>query len=328
MQSSNRKNYPAEVVERLNPLLLALYPLALSSDIDSFEPRFFELITRYLDFSAGWTGRASVTADSATMHSTYLHNLPIECAIEWDQYKSNDPSVAERLSGNKAPLNVTPSALELAPDYRDFLKKYAIEQGLLAVHEDAEMGLHTFLSLYRDDPVHKFSNEDAILIDYLMPHLFSAMNINRTNYFARMKSAVETSFTSFGICDRYATLQFADGEFVKSMQKQWTNWKGPVLPVDFSIRIANRQFGDFSTQTINVDISNVRDFYLLKIRAISPIDALTKRESDIARAYSKGGSYKELARSLDISVATVKFHLRNVYIKLGVKDKGELATFM
>ena len=55
-------------------------------------------------------------------------------------------------------------------------------------------------------------------------------------------------------------------------------------------------------------------------------DELTSRESDIAALAAKGLSTPEIAAELYVSVNTVQYHLRNVYIKLGIKSRRELRT--
>ncbi|WP_234791211.1 LuxR C-terminal-related transcriptional regulator [Agrobacterium rubi] len=49
---------------------------------------------------------------------------------------------------------------------------------------------------------------------------------------------------------------------------------------------------------------------------------LSGRETSVLKLLADGRSNKEMARSLDISEATVKFHLKNIYAKLGVSRRG------
>lgn len=48
---------------------------------------------------------------------------------------------------------------------------------------------------------------------------------------------------------------------------------------------------------------------------------LSGRETTVLKLLAEGRSNKEMARDLDISEATVKFHLKNIYAKLGVSRR-------
>lgn len=50
---------------------------------------------------------------------------------------------------------------------------------------------------------------------------------------------------------------------------------------------------------------------------------LTLREQEILHFLSNGLSYKEIAEKISISTETVRTHIRNIYIKLQVKNKVE-----
>jgi two-component system, NarL family, nitrate/nitrite response regulator NarP len=70
-------------------------------------------------------------------------------------------------------------------------------------------------------------------------------------------------------------------------------------------------------------------FPFLDVRDIQadPISQLTRRERALLEALSKGQSNKELARSFEISENTVKFHLSNLFEKLGVKNRAHAIAF-
>lgn len=56
------------------------------------------------------------------------------------------------------------------------------------------------------------------------------------------------------------------------------------------------------------------------------IEQLTKREMDILRLVSKGSSNTEISDTLYISYNTVKFHMKNLYGKLGAKNRINLIS--
>ena len=53
---------------------------------------------------------------------------------------------------------------------------------------------------------------------------------------------------------------------------------------------------------------------------------LTERETDVLFHMTKGLNNKEIAEELFVSVNTVKYHIRNLYEKLNVSKRGEIAS--
>jgi len=55
-------------------------------------------------------------------------------------------------------------------------------------------------------------------------------------------------------------------------------------------------------------------------------ELLTPREADVLELLQQGRSNAEIAAALHVGVETVRTHARNIYRKLGVKTRRELAT--
>ncbi len=55
-------------------------------------------------------------------------------------------------------------------------------------------------------------------------------------------------------------------------------------------------------------------------------NALTDREQDVLKLLAEGQSNTQIAYELSLSENTVKFHLRNIYAKLGVTNRTEAAA--
>jgi len=57
-----------------------------------------------------------------------------------------------------------------------------------------------------------------------------------------------------------------------------------------------------------------------------PLALLTPREHELLAALSEGNSNAQLAARFEISIQTVKFHLKNVYEKLGIGNRAQAAA--
>jgi DNA-binding NarL/FixJ family response regulator len=55
-------------------------------------------------------------------------------------------------------------------------------------------------------------------------------------------------------------------------------------------------------------------------------ELLTPREADVLELLQQGRSNAEIAMELNVGIETVRTHARNIYRKLGVKTRRELAT--
>src|SRR6478735_10430385 len=70
-------------------------------------------------------------------------------------------------------------------------------------------------------------------------------------------------------------------------------------------------------------------FPYMDVRALKrdPRDTLTEREKTMLAALAKGRTNTELAAELGISINTVKFHLRNLYEKLDLRNRSQAIAF-
>ena len=101
--------------------------------------------------------------------------------------------------------------------------------------------------------------------------------------------------------------------------------------------------GYLDKQSSRLDYSNVFESILSKGAFLTPsvalkiveyfqkanqkIDKLTMRENDIAEKIKMGKSYILIADELQISINTVRMHIKNIYSKLHINSKYELIKY-
>jgi len=66
-------------------------------------------------------------------------------------------------------------------------------------------------------------------------------------------------------------------------------------------------------------------FPYIDVRKIydNPLATLTRRELEVLSDLAAGRTNKQIARDQDVSLNTVKFHVRNLFQKLGVNSRGQ-----
>ena len=57
-------------------------------------------------------------------------------------------------------------------------------------------------------------------------------------------------------------------------------------------------------------------------------DALTPQQAAIARLVAAGATNREIAAHLVLSIRTIDHHLRNIFVKLGVRSRVELTRLI
>jgi len=63
-------------------------------------------------------------------------------------------------------------------------------------------------------------------------------------------------------------------------------------------------------------------------RPVSVADALTPQQLQIARLAAAGATNREVAKHLFLSTRTVDHHMRNIFARLGIRSRVDLAKLM
>ncbi len=86
--------------------------------------------------------------------------------------------------------------------------------------------------------------------------------------------------------------------------------------------------GEFMHGQIHFRLARHGMLYLLHARRPLPLDSLSPREQEIARALSDGKTLKSIARQYGIAVSTVANHTTRIYRKLSIYRREELVELI
>ncbi len=62
------------------------------------------------------------------------------------------------------------------------------------------------------------------------------------------------------------------------------------------------------------------------VKRVVDVESLSRREAQVALCCAQGFTNAEIGTRLQVSEQTVKFHLRNIFVKFGVKRRAELVS--
>jgi two-component system nitrate/nitrite response regulator NarL len=79
--------------------------------------------------------------------------------------------------------------------------------------------------------------------------------------------------------------------------------------------------------TVTDIVHHLRELSANGHRAASPAERLTPRERQVIAGVATGESNREIATQLGLSEITVKHHVSNIFDKLGVSNRAELAVY-
>ncbi len=82
---------------------------------------------------------------------------------------------------------------------------------------------------------------------------------------------------------------------------------------------------EFLLDTIAAVAAGRMVFPYIDVKSIydNPLATLTRRELEVLSDLASGRTNKQIARDLGVSLNTVKFHVRNLFQKLGVNSRGQ-----
>lgn len=86
--------------------------------------------------------------------------------------------------------------------------------------------------------------------------------------------------------------------------------------------------GTFSIGSLHFRIKPEGGLYLLNARRPHPLDVLSPREQEIARALALGKTFKSVSREYEIAISTVANHASRIYRKLGIYRREELVELL
>ncbi|MEO9872707.1 7TM diverse intracellular signaling domain-containing protein [Ekhidna sp.] len=128
--------------------------------------------------------------------------------------------------------------------------------------------------------------------------------------------SVSVDHVKIGALFEMLILTYAISYRVKIMQEENHN-------IQLEIKAYTNQIYTLKERLEDKKDENSHNSLELKVAELSRQHALTDREAEVLMCVSKGNTHQKTAEELFISLNTVKYHTRNIYLKMHIKNKGE-----
>lgn len=320
-------------------LLLDIYDSAQHCTMPDFNRYALNKFKNVLQFdSAVIVDFSAIQQQKFIIQSIHLHDAPVEKMLDRPKAVGTESlnrngalssrdfvlkkALAER--GQSVIANLTQGVSD--PYVLNYCRKYETAHSLTFVSDQKTVHTVPTIALWRAVKANAYSPKDAHAANMLLPHVLQAKRINRRlNVFP----SSETDGSSTALATPGGCLHFVDPEAIRLIQLEWKEWTPPLLPSPLIDSLRQNSEMIFVGVAIYVKASMQGNMICLTITEKRKQQMpLSMAEYRAARLAAEGLTYKEIARQLDISPATIRNQLHSAYRKLGVSNKTALRNVL
>ncbi|WP_027474228.1 helix-turn-helix transcriptional regulator [Curvibacter gracilis] len=316
----------------INPFLLDLYHQASQTDAASLGTQALNDLQGLLPFEAGALYSVSMFEQQALRFNACLsYGHALEKLRYRFEHVANERLNAQqevcspdrllhratRQPGHTFAQDVSGIA---SPGIRAYARQFETAHALL--HTQRQGQHYQMLSLWRADKRQAFAQEELYRADLLLPHVFNAMAL-ADQFQARATLPGATSQAEL-VVDRQGHIVIASLQALDWLSQEWTQCNDARLPAPLTQALFDSPQRRFQGRQINAELRPGGALWRVRLQRRDNPQQLTLAEQRVARLAAGGLSYKEAARELGISPATVRNQLHSIYGKLNISGKAAL----
>lgn len=309
-----------------SPGFVGLLQAARTQSGEAFAAEAFAWMASKIPFDVATMVTSFV--DRPAYVDAHFHGLADPAAVlaSWQAVSHLDELSPRLLQRPRCAQRQDVDAEELADDrckpLREHLMRFALlYSACIAVPIDSASGM-TVIILIRSTPGQRFTDSELSMLESLAVCVAEALAINRSIALIRSRG--------LGIGELPVAVADADGALVQTtpafVRLFWPDStpRTNQLPSDCISAIRRGDAWILPDGMYALHGVEEHPGWLLRIRAVSRLDSLSRREREVALLYAQGANHKLIASRLGLAPATVRNHLSRVYDKLGVSHRVEL----
>ena len=313
------------MLKAFNQCVLHLGRLARERGASQFIEDGLQAFGPLVPFASAWWGEMS-TSDAHAAPKSWMHgriDLPESFAAEWHKSAGSDKFSHDTLS--------QPGAVVRDSGFTDpheevdaFARRHDLYHLICITFELPESGLMFFVCLYRGEHAPAFNDSEAALFSAFCDHL---LQLWRFQVQDMIRFDTGNGASDFGVARMDGTLLYVGASLCAAIQREVPGWSGSMLPAQVIAQLPKAP-SVMRLGRCALTLSPNARHVILSLETQSRGAVLAPRERTAAMLFAAGHSYKEIAKILGLSPATVRTYLRNCYLQLGVKSKVELGSVL
>ena len=290
-----------------------------------FRRQAAEVLGKHIEFAAAIWGSAAIGAGLA-FHEVSIFGLPDSAIAEAEVGASADPRLLAVLSapGTSFSYSVSESDPEVMQTQ---MARHGLKHIMSTAFFDATLGMASGIVLMGADTAPAFSELERQFMEAAFPHLLRCWSENQIRSLSRETSAVARA-PRHSAASHHGIVVAAEEGFLALFQREWPGWSGPLLPDTVREVLLGPEAGRYVGETVVLSVRHGHDVSLLLIRERVVADDLRPRERTVAELCASGLSYREIAETLGIALATARNHIASVHRRLGVSRNSEISALL
>jgi DNA-binding CsgD family transcriptional regulator len=317
----------------LSELLIALRHGAIVMSPDKFREYALDLVQTLIPFDTAIWGRHSHNGSDLVASEIFMHGQKaelfqgMETIRQLDTWLTAEQFVQPWITAN---FNYSHPPCELSEEIQQHFNTIGFMHCLCTIGYDPVSHSPHHIILSRSDLKRPYSEEERQLKQFLMPHLDAAYD---HNYRLLPQTSANNSLDSErrqsnALMNDRGVLFATEPRFMNMLKSEFPNWHGPLLPEPLLKTFIEEGHDRYVGSAITLTANRRSSMWLLLARNKQPIDEFSARTMKLAAYFAEGHNHKEIGRMLNISPATVRNHISNIYKKLQISNKSQLAQLL
>ncbi|MGV7210332.1 response regulator transcription factor [Oxalobacteraceae bacterium A2-2] len=319
--------------QRLSHFILDLYRDAQAAPVPEFADAMMRGMRERVAFDSGGLLLLHVNEQGRTVmtgHSVF-NVVPDKAAIRAELmgaesftvdggFSTRDPLLRQAMAGPGRAHALSSLAVD-DDGVREYARRTQSLNAFAFITRQSGKSISSF-SLWRARARDVFTAADLAMADLLVPHALQAISINRK--LAASPLTAGASQAGFIVAEPNGWIHHLDDSAILLLRREYPDWLSHQLPPEILAGLAADSGQRYVGRHVILALRRQGGLLMIGVQGREPGRKLTAAELRVVEKIVEFGTYKEAARQLGVSPATVRNQLHAIYQKLGVNSKSSL----